>query len=1253
VGLFFLSQTFPSTLFNVIARLIYPIDSVRFLKFFMAFFPVDFISQENLFSTTEGSKLTKLPIDISWNNYTRAAWCIYLARTAGSTDLEVLVDNRLIKLFLDCSKTVSEYENIISSSPSTESFSLPINVSLALFPNEDNCLVSDIVVHHSFILFNENKFAKERLLAMVKIVSHISNYPNCISGFISLRVTDKGTGDSNCPPLPDPSKPFVYNFPGCIHDIFAQRVQKNPDSVFTLYQSQDKSSVETFTYSQIYSFCISVAVALQDAGVVPGDVVCVYAVRAVEMVIAVMGVLLSGATFCAIDPVYPPNRQIIYLQIAKPTALLILDGAGKLPDIVLNYIRENPLKLVMDVSLPSLLSVAVSNSQYKSPSSVGPESIATLSFTSGSTGIPKAVNGRHYSLTSFYDWMGKRFSMSSNDVFSMCSGIAHDPIQRDIFTPIYFGAKLAIPRKDDFLDLSTWMHTFSVSITHLTPAMGQVLTNGSEILIPSLRWAFFVGDILTKRDVKSLQAVAPNVSVINMYGTTETQRAVSYFVIPPQTTFKTTTPTVQDAIRLTDEVLGDLSKSKNIIPAGKGMFGVQLIVLNERKMLCGIGEIGEIYVRSCGIARGYLGIPSDKFIDNFFVGTSSNGLDRMYKTGDLGRYTHEGVVECCGREDDQVKIRGFRIELREIDLYLSQFPKIKDNITLVRRDAFEEKTLVTYYVPRIPSDDHHELITCIRDFLKDKLPTHSIPSMFIPLEKLPLTPNGKIDKNSLPFPTILKAEQIEEMSEIEKKLVMIWSKILFPSSERKIGLDENFFEVGGHSILATRLLFELRKSISHTIPLSVLSSYPTVREMAKNINGLHDVKHDLSKELIFEIPVSNNQISALDINQLFLNGSFLPSSILLTGATGFLGAFLLHEFLVSFPQTRVYCLVRSSTLENAKKRIMKNMKLHRLWNSEDDCNLFSQRVVVVLGDLSLKWLGMGTSMEMPNEFKELANNIDCVVHNGALVHWVYPYSQLKASNVDGTMEVLKLCTTGNILKPFHFISSTSVFDSEKFRQKGIIYEDDNMNDGSELSNGYGQSKWVCEMRLLEAARTLPITIIRPGYIIGDSEKGVTNSDDFIWRMCKGCFQLKKFPDIDARLNMCSVDYVAKGVLNVIKRGKESIARKAFHCWNPVPFLGLFESMKDCLEFVDIRRTDYLTWKAETFDHENALFPLLHFVTDNLPLNLKEIPLDNSNFKWLGVNMNENIVSKCLKYLKSVGFFNSEISNDMITRTSQN
>lgn len=592
-----------------------------------------------------------------------------------------------------------------------------------------------------------------------------------------------------------------------------------------------------------------------------------------------------------------------------------------------------------------------------------------------------------------------------------------------------------------------------VTVTHLTPAMGQLLSAQATRQIASLHNAFFVGDILTKRDCHRLQSLAPNVAIINMYGTTETQRAVSYFEIPALST----DPTF-------------LATQKDIIPAGEGMIDVQLLVVNriDKTVPCAVGEVGEIYVRSGGLAEGYLDpvASAEKFVMSWFATKTSwrdtvshplhplpgpessywKGIrDRLYRSGDLGRYLPDGRVECTGRADDQVKIRGFRIELGEIDTLMSQHPLVRENVTLVRRDKDEEKILVSYFVPAdgptlsgftseisdvegfdgvksIPR--YRRLIKDIREHLKKKLPSYSIPScelttflarvqftdvfsVFVPLNRMPLNPNGKIDKPALPFPdtanahvSVLerkmpKGKKMRSASPTEERLCAIWSRILTNPLE-SIPLDENFFDLGGHSILATRLIFEIRKQFVVDAPLGLVFAEPTISGLATAIDALREPDFGIARAdpvIAPEIkPMSANIKYGDDLESLMvrLQPSYPPLSVVfehaltvfLTGATGYLGVFVLRDLLRCKERVRkVICLVRGTTVEKAFDRLKTSSSDRGVWDEEWNT---SGKVEVVVGDLGQDRFGMDN-----DTWSRVATETDVVLHNGALVSAYY------------------------------------------------------------------------------------------------------------------------------------------------------------------------------------------------------------------------------------------------------------------------
>lgn len=974
--------------------------------------------------------------------------------------------------------------------------------------------------------------------------------------------------------LPDPTADLRWsNFRGAIHDIFAENAEKHPDRLCVVETKSDSSPHREFTYRQIHEASNILAHHLVQSGIQRGDVVMAYAYRGVDLVVAVMGILKAGATFSVIDPAYPPERQNIYLDVARPRALVVIEkatkDAGELSETVRAFIREN---LDLKTEVPGLAlcddgsllggsvggqDVLANQVPLKSKSVgvvVGPDSIPTLSFTSGSEGRPKGVRGRHFSLAYYFPWMAENFNLTPNERFTMLSGIAHDPIQRDIFTPLFLGAQLLVPAREDIQNerLAEWMREYGATVTHLTPAMGQILVGGASAQFPALHHAFFVGDILIKRDCLSLQALAPNVNIVNMYGTTETQRAVSYYEVPSYSS-----------------QAGFLDTMKDVIPAGRGMVDVQMLVVNrfEPSRLCAVGEVGEIYVRAAGLAEGYLGsaeLNEKKFIKNWFLDPQvwaekekkeAQGAnepwrqfyvgprDRLYRSGDLGRYTPSGDVECSGRADDQVKIRGFRIELGEIDTHLSRHPLVRENVTLVRRDKFEEPTLVSYLVPdmskwaswleskNLKDDESAEgmvgmlrrfrpLRDDARDHLRSKLPTYAVPAVFIPLRRMPLNPNGKIDKPALPFPDTAelsaaaprrRSSVLEALSETEQALAQIWATRISNISARMIGPDDSFFDLGGHSILAQQMFFDLRRKWRGlNFSMSAIFRSPTLRGFAAEIDRLVNFEQFASNDdkagaaaaasaaanepddgyskdaraLVESLPATFPERT-----EPILSGE---PTIFLTGATGFLGAHILRDLLTrKSPTAKVVTLVRGKSEDQALERIRSTCRAYGFWDEA-----WTSRLQCVCGDLGKPQFGLSESV-----WNDLTQRVDAVLHNGAFVHWVYPYSTLKPANVLGTIDALKLCASGKA-KQLAFVSSTSVLDTEYYVQEsekalaagkaGISEEDDLEGSSVGLGTGYGQSKWAGEYLVREAGRRgLKGTIVRPGYVLGDSGTGST------------------------------------------------------------------------------------------------------------------------------------------------------------------
>ncbi|MGK7902426.1 MAG: amino acid adenylation domain-containing protein, partial [Hormoscilla sp.] len=558
---------------------------------------------------------------------------------------------------------------------------------------------------------------------------------------------------------------------------------------------------------------------LRANGICRQDIVAIYAHRSAALVWALLGVLKAGAAFIILDPAYPSSRLIDCLGIAAPRGWLQLTAAATQPGPeLLEVINELPLRLELPADIMANVPELGDYETSDPAVTVGPDDLAYVAFTSGSTGKPKGIAGSHKPLSHFMGWHAQKFGLTEGDRFSMLSGLSHDPLLRDIFTPLCIGATLYIPSGEDIEtpgQLAHWMKRQLLSVTHLTPAMGQLLSESESVILPELRYGFFGGDRLTPQDVARISKLAPEVTCVNFYGATETPQAMGYFICPKSSD---------------QSLVGGPS-----IPIGRGIADVQLLVLNSQQQLAGIGEVGEVYVRTPYLAKGYIGaeeMTQERFIVNPLTKMAG---DMLYRTGDLARYLPDGNIVFQGRADNQVKIRGFRIETGEIEAILAQHPAVAEAVAIAREDRPGNKRLVAYVVLH---QEQKEAVTVdeLRQLVKQKLPSYMVPSAFVLLETLPLTANGKVDKRALPAPERNLTSEAETFvapeDELERQLVEIWQSVL---GVDPIGVKDDFFELGGHSLLAVTLFSEIEKVTKQKLPLATLFQAPTIAELGKII----------------------------------------------------------------------------------------------------------------------------------------------------------------------------------------------------------------------------------------------------------------------------------------------------------------------------------------------------------------------------------------------------------------------------------
>ena len=457
------------------------------------------------------------------------------------------------------------------------------------------------------------------------------------------------------------------------------------------------------------------------------------------------------------------------------------------------------------------------------------------------------------------------------------------------------------------------------------------------------------------------------------------------------------------------------------------------------------------------------------------------------------------------------------------------------------------------------------------------------------LDEMPLTDAGDIAREALRSGNArLAGNYVTPHNPIEETLAGIWSEILHVD---RVGAQDHFFDLGGHSLQITQVMFRVRDEFNVQLAVRTLFEEPTVGGMAQAIQRAldGDAKDGPVLDLTADA-VLDEAISPKDLPVVPVTGQ--PAHIFLTGATGFLGAFLLSELLQQ-TDADVHCLVRATSAEESKKRLQAALEAYALWDEDH-----SSRIIPVVGDLSQTSLGLA-----PEQFQELAARTDVIYHSGALVNFTYPYSALKSANVLGTQEVLRLATQSRV-KPVHFISTIGVFLSDRVPQEKVIRDDDIPAHSQGLRLGYSQSKWVAERLVMIArARGVPVSIYRPGRISGDSRTGVCQTEDFFWRIVKACVQSGYVPEMDMKVDLVPVDYVCKAIVHLSKQPEQ--IGKAFNLLNPQPL-----AWQDLLTWLaaygyTLEQLPYEEWRAKLINvngdaDDSAAYRLMPALLERAP-----------------------------------------------------
>ncbi len=598
----------------------------------------------------------------------------------------------------------------------------------------------------------------------------------------------------------------------CIHQLFEEQVEKTPDAVAVVFEN------EQLTYRELNNRANQLAHYLQNLGVKPEVLVGVCVERSLSMVVILIAILKTGGAYLPLDPNYPRERLGFMLADAQVPVLLTQ------PHLV-NALPPHQGKLVCVDTQDT--DFADYSSQNLIANGLKPENLAYVIYTSGSTGKPKGVMNTHLGLCNRLLWMQDAYQLTSSDRVLQKTPFSFDVSVWEFFWTLLTGASLILAKPGGHQDawyLAELILQQQITTLHFVPSMLQIfLEEQIHQNCKNIKRVICSGESLSL-DLRERFFKSFDVDLYNLYGPTEASIDVTAYHC-------------------------ESVNHQRIVPIGRPIANTQIFILDKYLQLVPIGVPGELYIGGVGLARGYLNRPDltqEKFIFNPFNDVKSykrcqlskfpisNFNTRLYKTGDLARYRSDGNIEFLGRIDYQVKIRGNRIELGEIEALLEQHPQIQETVVVAREDIPNDYRLVAYLV-------NHENVKLsineLRGFLKEKLPEYMLPSTFVMLNALPLTANGKVDRRALPVPENLRPELTKTFqspqSEMEQHIAKLWEEVLHLD---KVGIHDNFFDLGGHSLLMIQVNHKLRAILQRDLSVVTMFQNPTIYSLAQYLN---------------------------------------------------------------------------------------------------------------------------------------------------------------------------------------------------------------------------------------------------------------------------------------------------------------------------------------------------------------------------------------------------------------------------------
>ncbi|MDR8073009.1 amino acid adenylation domain-containing protein [Burkholderia cenocepacia] len=900
------------------------------------------------------------------------------------------------------------------------------------------------------------------------------------------------------------------------------------------------------TYRELVTRARQVAARIAARPTAP-RVVAVRLDKGVALYPALVGVLGAGATCVPLDPAFPPERARTILRESGAQALVV-DGVVE-PALLDGFDLD-----VIDCGAHAKADADASPNALSGQWPLERDAdraarCAVAIYTSGSTGVPKGVMLSHRNIVQFCHWYRAHVSLDASSRVLQFSTVAFDASLLDMFPTWLAGATLVAPSEAQRRELDALAALVAdARITHafLPPALLAALPDCDW---PALAHLVTGGDVC---DPDTIARWSANRRLHNIYGPTEC------------TVLATT---------------GELRAGDSNRRIGRPIANARCHVLAADGRPALTGEEGELCIAGAGVGLGYLGRP-DLSAERFVADPYGTPGATMYRTGDIASWEPDGTLRYVGRRDAQLKIRGFRVEPGEIEtaalaagLY-RQCAVVPDERKRIR--LFAAKPVDAAATP-----------DALRAVLAATLPDYMVPYDITALDVLPATPNGKIDRAALARLPVSRAgsdTRDAPRGALELRLAAMWATLLELAPD-EIGRDASFFELGGHSLLVSRLMLAVKRELGGNAALARFMERPTIAALAALLT-------DETGERGANVPARVHDDRRLPDDVRLPAGQSAgdgPGAVLLTGANGFLGSFILSE-LISRTNQIVYCVVRGDDDASARRRLDEAAFVNGLGHL---CG--HPRVRVLRGDLGAPRLGLSDAV-----WQTLAAEVGAIHHNGAHVNHVYDYPYLHAENVGSTLELLRLCCSGR-RKALHFVSTLSAASATG--PTGRLIEAAPSEAGPAfVNNGYNLTKWVSEHLVAEAAaRGIDTTILRPGNITGHSRTGLCQPGrNRILLLLKGAVQLGCAPlaSEGGLFDLSPVDYLARAIVACTLDGART--ERVFHLHNPRPldWAGYLRAL--ARRGYPLRFEAPGVWRERllSIDESNALFDVVAFYLDD-------------------------------------------------------